>query len=221
MIDEGKNSIGIRLLRGTLLLIMRLLFRIEHHGCERIPPHGPVLIVSNHVTYFDPFWIGVRCYRATRFMAWDKLFSFAPLAMLFRWFGAFPVNLTNPESRAFKQALRVLQGDEVLVIFPEGGRSSDGRFMPFKEGAASLALRTGATIVPVIIQGGERVWSPRMLLPRPGKVHVWFLDPIPKEFFSGTASELTMQFRRVMEDAASHRHPTQASSCSDSAATAL
>jgi len=199
MIDEGKNTIGIKLLRGTLLLLMRLLFRIEHYGWERIPANGPLLIISNHVTYFDPFWIGVRCYRAIRFMAWDKLFSFAPAGMLFRWFGAFPVSLTNPESGAYKRALNTLRRGEALVIFPEGGRSSDGQLMPFKEGFAHLALRTGATILPVLIQGGERVWGPAMRLPRPGKVRVNFLEPLPKECFAKTARELAIQVRSMME----------------------
>jgi len=201
MIDEGKNTIGIRVLRATFLLLMRLLFRIEHHGYERMPSNGPLLIISNHVTYFDPFWIGVRCYRTVRFMAWDKIFSFVPVGMLFRWFGAFPVSLTNPESGSYKEALKILQSGEALVIFPEGGRSSNGQLMPFKEGAARLALRTGATILPVVIQGGERVWSPRQLLPRPGKVRVNFLEPIPKECFAKTARELTMQVRNAIEKA--------------------
>jgi 1-acyl-sn-glycerol-3-phosphate acyltransferase len=199
MIDEGKNTVGIRLLRGTFLLLMRLLFRIEHHGWERIPANGPLLIISNHVTYFDPFWIGVRCYRAIRFIAWDKLFGFAPARMLFRWFGAFPVSLTNPESSAYKQALGVLQRGEALVMFPEGGRADPGRLMPFKEGFARLALRTGATIVPVVIQGGEHVWGRPLRLPRPGKVRVNFLEPIPKECFASTAGELAIQVRNVME----------------------
>jgi len=199
MIDEGKNTVGIRLLRGILLLLMRLLFRIEHYGWERIPASGPLLLISNHVTYFDPFWIGVRCYRAIRFMAWDKLFGFAPAGALFRWFGAFPVSLTNPESSAYKQALRILQKGEALVMFPEGGRSDTAQLAPFKEGFARLALRTGATIVPVVIQGGERVWGRPMRLPHPRKVRVHFLEPIPKECFAPTARELTTQVRSLMQ----------------------
>ena len=190
MIDEGKNTAGIRLLRKTLLLLMRLLFRIEHHGYERIPPAGPVLIISNHVTYFDPFWIGVRCYRAVRFMAWDKLFAFPPAGALFRWFGAFPVSLTHPESGAYKTALKILLEGQALVIFPEGGRSQDGNPEPFKEGAARLAQRTGATIVPVLIQGAERVWNRNMWFPRPRKVRVYFLEPIGKEVFPASVAEL-------------------------------
>ena len=172
MLDQGKETLVVRMLRGILLLLMKLLFRIEHRGWERIPKDGPLLFISNHVTYCDPFWIAVRVYRTLRFMAWDKIFSLPLAGRWFHWLGAFPVSLENPEFGAYKAALTVLKKGEALMIFPEGGRSPDGKLLPFKEGAARLALRSGAAIVPVVIIGGEKVWSPRMILPRPAKVRV-------------------------------------------------
>lgn len=198
MLDQGKNTIFVRVLRATFLFVMRVLFRIEHHGWERIPQEGPVLLVSNHVTYFDPPWISVRVYRTLRYMAWDKLFRIPLVGRILRWFGAFPVSLENPESSAYKAALRILQKGEALMIFPEGGRSSDGNLMPFKVGAARLALRTGATIVPVAVQGGEKVWSSQMRLPRPAKVRVDYLNPITKEQFPENAAELIQQVRNAI-----------------------
>jgi 1-acyl-sn-glycerol-3-phosphate acyltransferase len=199
MLDAGKNSFGVRLLRVTMLTIMRILFRIEHNGIEGLPPEGPLLIVSNHVTYFDPFWIGVACYRRIRFMAWDKIFSFAPAGMLFRWLGAFPVNLTKPESGAYKTALRILKEGEALVIFPEGGRSGDGSLMNFKNGAANLAMKSGASIVPVAIAGGEKVWSRNMRFPKPAKVRVFFLPPIVPDSFPENPALLMDQIRSMID----------------------
>jgi 1-acyl-sn-glycerol-3-phosphate acyltransferase len=199
MLDAGKNSFGVRLLRVTMLTIMRILFRIEHNGIEGLPPEGPLLIVSNHVTYFDPFWIGVACYRRIRFMAWDKIFSFAPAGMLFRWLGAFPVNLTKPESGAYKTALRILKEGEALVILPEGGRSGDGSLMNFKNGAANLAMKSGASIVPVAIAGGEKVWSRNMRFPKPAKVRVFFLPPIVPDSFPENPALLMDQIRSMID----------------------
>jgi 1-acyl-sn-glycerol-3-phosphate acyltransferase len=200
MIDAGNDTFGVRLLRGSLLCLMRILFRIEHCGMERIPMSGPLLIVANHGTYFDPFWIAVRVRRRLRFMAWDKIFKFPPAGRLFRWLGAFPVSLENPEYGAFKTALKILKDGEALMIFPEGGRSPDGALLPFKEGAARLALRTGATVLPVVIRGGDRVWGPKMLLPRPRKVKVEYLPPIHKEAFGSDDALLTAQMRgRILE----------------------
>ena len=199
MIDVGKNTLGVRLLRGTLLLMMRILFRIEHAGMERIPKSGPLLIVANHVTYFDPFWIALRIQRTMRIMAWDKIFSFPLAGRLFCWFGAFPVSLENPETGAFKMALRVLRNGEALMMFPEGGRSVDGRLRPFKEGASRLAVRTGAAVLPVAVKGGEKVWSPKMRLPRPGKVRVEYLQPIFKEEFGADVAALTDLIRQRIQ----------------------
>ena len=198
MLDTGKNSPLVHIVRGACNLMMRFLFRIEYRGWEQMPASGPLLIVANHVTYFDPFWVGVRVYRTLRFMAWDKLFQFPLSGPILRWLGAFPINLENPEYGSYKTALRVLRDGGCVMIFPEGGRSPDGKLTPFKEGAAHLAFRAGAAIMPVVIHGGARVWSSRMLLPRPGKILVEFLAPIPKEKFPSTAAELMHNIREVM-----------------------
>ena len=186
------------MLRGSLLLLMRILFRIEHLGLENIPRSGPLLIVANHNTYFDPFWIAVRIRRATRFMAWDKIFTIPVAGTVFRWLGAFPVNLESPESRALKDAVRILRNGEALVIFPEGGRSPDGNLLPFKEGAAHLALKLGVTILPVVVHGGWHVWGPEMRLPLPRKVQVEYLAPISPEQFGTSVAGLTRQIREVI-----------------------
>jgi 1-acyl-sn-glycerol-3-phosphate acyltransferase len=94
--------------------------------------------------------------------------------------------------------LKALRDGEAVMIFPEGGRSPDGRLMPFKEGAARLALRAGATIVPVVVHGGAQVWSPQMLFPHPAKVLIEYLDPIPKEKFPATAADLIQQIRAAI-----------------------
>jgi 1-acyl-sn-glycerol-3-phosphate acyltransferase len=195
MIDTGKNTWLVKSLRGSLHFLMRICFHIEHRGWERIPVNGPLVIIANHVTYFDPFWIGVRVYRTLRFMAWDRIFYFPLSGRLFRWLGAFPVNLENPEFGSYKTALKALRNGEAVMIFPEGGRSPDGKLLAFKEGAARLALRAGAAVLPVVVHGGAKVWSPRMLFPRPAKVRIEYLDPIPKNQFPSTASELTQQVR--------------------------
>jgi 1-acyl-sn-glycerol-3-phosphate acyltransferase len=179
MLDQGRDTPGVRCLRAFLLGLMHLLFRIEHRAVERVPGHGPLIIAPNHVTYFDPFWIAVQIRRKLRFMAWDKIFAIPPAGAIFRWLGAFPVSLENPESSAYRASLTVLRAGEALMIFPEGGRSPDGRLQPLKEGAARLALKSGAAILPVAVLGGHEVWGPQLWLPRPRKVVIEYLSPLP------------------------------------------
>jgi 1-acyl-sn-glycerol-3-phosphate acyltransferase len=178
VLDQGRRGPVVRLLRATLWLTMRLLFRIEHHGADRIPPSGPLIVAPNHVTYFDPFWVAVVIRRTLRFMAWDRIFVLPGVGAFFRWLGAFPVSLENPESSAYRASLRVLGDARALMMFAEGGRSPDGRLQPLKEGVARLALRTGAAILPVAVLGGHEVWGPHLRLPRPRKVVIEYLEPI-------------------------------------------
>src|SRR4029434_4419393 len=218
MFDQGQDRFSVHLLRGSLFLAMRILFRIEHHGMENIPERGPLILTPNHVTYFDPFWVSVRIYRAVRFMAWDKIFGFPIAGAIFRWLGAFPVNLEAPEFGAYKEALTILQKKEALMIFPEGGRSPDGNLMPFKEGAARLALKTGAPILPVLVEGGGQVWSAEMRVPRPRKVVVNYLRLIStpsiragnKDEFEKAAASLTRQIHDTLEAALRQKPPLRA-----------
>jgi 1-acyl-sn-glycerol-3-phosphate acyltransferase len=208
MIDQGRGTASVRLVRTSLYLPMRLLFRIEHRGTENIPVNGPLLVTPNHVTYFDPFWIAVRVYRTLRFMTWDRALAVPIGGRILRWLGAFPVSLENPESSAYRASLRILQAGQALMIFPEGGRSLDGRLQPLKKGAARLALKTGATILPVAVLGGHEVWGPQLTLPRPRKVVVEFLPPFAppaveerdRAAFESAASELTERIRAALEE---------------------
>ena len=199
MLDQGRATLGVKMLRGSLLVLMRVLFRIEHLGMENIPGEGPLIIVANHNTYLDPFWIAVKIYRATRFMAWDKIFKFPIAGALFRWLGAFPVSLENPESSALKESIRILRSGEALMIFPEGGRAPEEKVLPFKEGAAHLALKYGVPILPVVIRGGARVWGPNLPLPLPRKVRVEYLPAIRPDQFEKSTAGLTRQVREVIK----------------------
>ncbi len=199
MLDQGRTTLGVKMLRGSLFALMRILFRIEHQGMENIPAEGPLIIVANHSTYFDPFWIAVKIYRATRFMAWDKIFKFPVAGALFRWLGAFPVSLENPESSALKESIRILRSGEALMIFPEGGRGPEESLLPFKEGAAHLALKYGVPVLPVVVRGGARVWGPGMRLPLPRKVRVEYLPQIKPDQFEKSSAGLTRQVREVIE----------------------
>lgn len=179
MLDLGQKSLSVRALRWFCWQLSRLFFRIEIIGSANIPPEGPLLIAPNHQTYLDPIFIGLAITRRVRWMAWHKLFQVPLLARLIRWCGAFPVDIDRPDRQAFRLALDLLEAGEALVVFPEGGRSPDGKVGPFKAGVARLALSSGAEIVPVTISGGDRVWPPGRRLPRPGKIRVTIHPPLP------------------------------------------
>jgi 1-acyl-sn-glycerol-3-phosphate acyltransferase len=164
----------LNVLRPFIWFLCRILFRIEFHGVENIPPIGACIIAPNHITYADPIWITIPVRRRVYYMAWDKPFEIPVLGLLMRVFGAFPVNVENADAGAHRAAVAVLRREGALVVFPEGGRTKTGRLEPFKPGAFRLALRYGAPVVPVTIKGAYDIWPVGRMLPRPGKLTITY-----------------------------------------------
>lgn len=166
--------------RPGLHLTARALLGIRFAGAEHVPAEGPVVIAPNHVSYMDPVIISIPLRRVLHYMALEPFFRVRVLGGLMRWCRAFPVQDGEPDRGAVRTALRVLRNGEPLVIFPEGGRSPDGRLQPFRPGAFRLALATGAPVVPVTIRGAFESWPTGQRLPRTGRVTVTYhpaIDP--------------------------------------------
>ena len=157
--------------------ISKLFWRIKFYGTENIPQNleSGLLVVPNHQTYFDPFWICMPIHRKYRFMAWEKAFEWFLVGDVIRYLGAFPVNLERGSKEALKQAVRALQDGATLVIFPEGEREfSDGKMLEFKNGAIKIALLANVPILPVTIRGANKIWAQDMKFPRFGKVEIFY-----------------------------------------------
>jgi 1-acyl-sn-glycerol-3-phosphate acyltransferase len=134
-------------------------------------------------------------------MALEPFFRIRGLGALMRWARAFPIQEGEPDNLAVRRALRVLRQGEPLVIFPEGGRSADGRLQPFRPGAFRLALATGAPVVPVTIVGAFEAWPIGRRLPRPGRIAVTYHAPLdgsalPPEADRKARPELLMALAR-------------------------
>ena len=140
----------------------RLAFlRIVH--CEwvhfhRIPKTG-VIIASNHLSSADPAMMASAIYpRSPRYMAKVELFQKEPIiGYLFALSGAFPVRRGAGDRLALREAERLLEEGAVVGMFPEGHRSETGALIQAHQGTALLALRSGAPVVAVGINGSERL----------------------------------------------------------------
>lgn len=163
--------------KAILKPVFDVLWRVEYHGLENIPQDMPggLIIASNHQTYLDPFWIGMKVNRTMRFIAWDKACDWFIIGPLIRRLGAFPVNLERGGKESIKTSIRVLKEGSTLVIFPEGSREfSDGKMLPFKAGTVRIAVEAGVNILPVTIRGGNKVWPQKQNLPGFSKVHIYY-----------------------------------------------
>ncbi|MFC4808469.1 lysophospholipid acyltransferase family protein [Paenibacillus sp. GCM10023250] len=142
--------------RSLLRIIYAVLFRFEATGLENIPPTGPVVLCSNHISLLDPPTVGTPVNRKVHYMAKAELFAVPLFGPFIRSLGAFPVKRGGVSKEAIRTAIGLLKEGKVMGIFPEGSRSAgDGAG---KKGAAMIALRSGATVIPVAIIGKYRIF---------------------------------------------------------------
>ena len=166
---------ALEILRPSVDFFSRLFWKIEFYGVENVPHRGGVIIAANHQTYIDPFWLSLRIKRPIRYLAWSAAFRWPIVGRCLVWLGAWPLALEGSDPAAIRRSLQWLRDGGAVVIFPEGGRSTDtGSLERFKAGAVRLALEANVPILPVTIKGGNRVWPRGWRFPRPGKVVVTY-----------------------------------------------
>lgn len=122
-------------------------------GRKNMPPKGPVIVVCNHISLWDPVAVGVALNRQVFFMAKEELFHHPLLGLVLRRLGAFPVKRGQIDRSAIKRSMEVLKKGNVLGVFPEGHRVDSGKLEQFQEGAVHLAVKHSAYILPVGVVG--------------------------------------------------------------------
>jgi 1-acyl-sn-glycerol-3-phosphate acyltransferase len=200
-----------RILKPIAVAIMRLVFRLEVRGREHVPPVGPVLFVSNHVSVLDPPFVGGAAPRDLYFLAKEELFAIPLFGRLIWALNARPVKRDGSDGRALKSALRLLADNRAILLFPEGTRGVEGRLGEGKPGAGMLAVMSGAPVIPVLVSGSARALPPGRALPRPARVRVVFGPPLSfkpagdegrKERYRGATNEMMRAIAQLMGDAA-------------------
>lgn len=136
--------------------ITNILFKLDDSQLVKVPLHGPLIIVANHINTFDAPVVLSRAY-PRQIMTFAKIETFDNplLAVLFKLWGGIPVHRGEVDLTAFKSGIRALEDEKILIILPEGTRSRDGQLIQGKPGVSILAQRSHAPILPVVYFGGE------------------------------------------------------------------
>ncbi len=150
--------------RALAWFCFNVLGRMEVTGRECTPSHGPLIVVANHISYNDPPAVAVALTRPLSFLGKRELFDTVPRRRLFSSLRVHPVDRSMGVS-AMRTALNLLAQDQVVVIFPEGHISLDGTMQKGMAGAAFLAMKSQAPILPIGITGTEKFSPKRMALP--------------------------------------------------------
>ena len=188
---DSVNYITNFLQRGTL----RTFADWKVTGVENVPPMGPLVVISNHMSNLDPSFLGASVPRRLKYLAKDNLFhAVGPIGRWYlRNYGAFPIDRVGVDARAFRWALRQLQQDAALVIFPEGTRSRTASINEAKAGAVALILKSGAPVLPVGITGTERMQPFVRVVNPTGKIRVNIGQPFSLPSIEGRPSRDLMR----------------------------
>lgn len=164
-----------RFVRGIIFLLAKIIFRLRIVGHSNIPNEGRVIIAANHASYLDPPLVGCSIVRRVNFMAMAELFRNPFCRAMYRVLGGFPVKRREADAGAIRHAVRLLKDGKVVMIFPEGTRSYDGRLQEPRGGVGMIVALSRAKVVPAFIKGTEKA------LPRDS----WRLKAIPVTIYFG------------------------------------
>src|SRR5215471_16417423 len=172
--------------------------KVDVHGLERIDRNGSYVFVSNHLSYMDTPVVFSFIPLQFRFLAKQGLFQIPFLGWHLSTAGHIPVPREDPRSslRTLSRAAELIQTRGIsLLIFPEGGRTMDGELHEFKDGAAYLAIKAQAPLVPLALIGTREVLPMGSSTIHPGHVRLIVGEPVP-------TAGLTLHDRRRLTDQA-------------------
>ena len=162
--------------------LARLLFRARVEGVEHMPRTGPFIVASNHCSNLDPpilgWATGYQIDRVVHFMAKAEMRRWPIVGWMASQTGVYFVRRGEADRAAQRFSLEALAAGRPIAIFVEGTRSRDGRLTAGRPGAALLAIRSGAPIVPVAIAGTQRIFPGTSRVPHPTRVTVRIGEPL-------------------------------------------
>lgn len=147
--SEPKERQSYYFFRSLARGLLKIKYDLRFEGVENLPNDGGFIIAANHITFIDPVMIIAGCPRQCHFMAKSELFTKPVFAEFLAFMNAFPVRRESSDMRALSFAQKIINKGWILGIFPEGARSKDMTPKKARGGAAYLAFKTGADVVPV------------------------------------------------------------------------
>ena len=153
---QGIKSVIKWIVRGSLYIFFKVVYRVDIKGLENIPKEGPLIFCGNHRSYLDPPLMVCTAKRDMKFLAKEELYNDKFLAFLGWVFEAIPVKRDEKDVAAIKASLKDLKQGKCIALFPEGTRNGLEKGEKVKDGVAFFAVRSGAKVVPCGIKGGTK-----------------------------------------------------------------
>jgi 1-acyl-sn-glycerol-3-phosphate acyltransferase len=158
--------------------MLRLYFRGRVYGEANVPKAGPLIIVANHASDFDPPLLSCAVRRPVSYMAKEELFEVPVLKQAIQLYGAYPVKRGSADRSAIREALKQLDQGWAVGIFLQGTRTVDGRIPDPKIGAALIAAKAQVPLLPVCLWGTHRIFPKGSRLPHLVPLTIRIGEPI-------------------------------------------
>ena len=151
------------------------------HGLDNIDPDKPYLFVSNDMSHFDVPVLYTALGRWVSFVAKKELVRIPVFGPAMKWIGTVVIDRSNQDKarKSLQEAGEKMRGGLSVFMFPEGTRSPTFEIRDFKKGAFTLAVQARVPVVPIVIEGTQRVLPRNTLRIFPETVDVHILDPVP------------------------------------------
>lgn len=146
--------------------VLHVYFRGRVYGAENVPQNGPLVVVSNHASDFDPPILSCCIRRPVAYMAKEELFQIPVFSRAIELYGAYPVKRGSADRSALRAAMKYLEAGWAAGIFLQGTRTSDGKITEPKLGAALIAAKTNAPLLPVSLWGTHKIIQEGSAIPR-------------------------------------------------------
>jgi 1-acyl-sn-glycerol-3-phosphate acyltransferase len=210
MLVYGSRSLAALVVRGWL----RVWYRLKIHGREHLPANGSFVMVANHTSHLDALCLVAalplsKLHRAFPAAAADYFFESLPRV----WIAAVVVNaLPFARQTHVRQSLALCHAllenpGNVLIMFPEGTRSTTGQIGRFKPGIGALLAGRDVPVLPCYLAGAFQAWPKGHFFPRPSKLSLRIGPPrnfaktsACKESACAIAAELEQAVRELEKD---------------------
>jgi len=159
--------------------VLHAYFRGRIFGAENVPQKGALVVVSNHASYFDPPILSSCVRRPVAYMAKEELFEIPVLKQAIELYGAYPVSRGAGDRKAIRAALKCLEDGWAIGVYLEGTRTPDGRITDPKRGAALLAAKAQAPLLPVSLWGTQAILTKGSAIPRPVPITIRIGQVVP------------------------------------------
>ncbi len=148
---------------------------LKIYGRENVPETGGFILAPNHISYYDPPFVGSCINRPIHYFAKYELFKNKLFAIILRKVNALPVKRGTIDRQALKMAIDIIKQGSGLTMFPEGTRSKTDKFLKPKAGLGLIARNAGCPIVPAYICNTNNLKS---CIFRKNRVHISFGKPL-------------------------------------------